>query len=179
MMIAKKLKVCLCLRIPAEIVLYFVRWEMELFMICIVCHCVYTILVIYPLDKWRGVLPLLLLCNFGLLRTDAISVPGVVQDVPLHKRFPHWCRPVISFLAHNIMRRCGVPHNMFHLRGPTMSCVSIRPHSQAVMFFNTPKLFSLVVWSERMPFALLHQVLFEYSRCRDILCWDIIIYKDY
>lgn len=137
----------------------------------VICWCVYSILEIYSLDRGRWVQPPHTLCNFGPSGTDAINVPGIVQDVRLHKRLPGWCCPVISFRVHNIMWRWGVPHSMFHLRGPTMSLVSTHPHSQAVMFFQHPKLFSLMVRSlkKKKAIALLHQVLFKYFKCKGIL----------
>ncbi len=101
---------------------------------------------------------LVLFAIFRPLGTDAISVPGIVQDVPLHKRFPCWCCPVISFLVHNIMWRCAVPHSMLHLRGLTMSRVSTHPHSQAVMFFNTQ---SCLHWWCEVKKSLLH----SWTRC--------------
>lgn len=85
--------------------------QIGLFMTSAICRCVYSILGINSLDRGRWVLPPRSLCNFSPLGMDAISVPGTEQDVLLHKRFPCWCCPVISFRVHNIMWRCGVPHN--------------------------------------------------------------------
>lgn len=138
----------------------------ELFVTCVICRCVYSLFRIYSLGTGRSVLPPYSLSSVGLLGTDSINVPGIVQDVPLHKRFPSWCWPVIFFLVVNIMWRCGVPHNMLCLRGPKVSCVSAHPHSQAVVF-NTQSCFHW--WCE---LKKMHQVLFEYFKCKEILYWD-------
>lgn len=100
--------------------------------------CYLTVCLLYTWNLFPGQrkmsLPPHSLCNFSPLGTDAINVPAIVQDVPLHKRFPCCCCPVISFLVHNIMW-------LLHLRGPTMSRVSTHPHNQAVMFSNTQSCF--------------------------------------
>lgn len=119
---------------------HFPGKQIEVFVTRVICRCVYSRLRIYFLATGRA-LPPHSLCNFRQLGPDSIHLPGTVQDVPLHTRFPSWCRPVISFLVVNIMWRHGVPHNMLHLRGPKVSCVSTHPHSQAVMFFNTQSCF--------------------------------------
>lgn len=131
---------CFSHQISIEIVSHFPGKQVELFVTCVICRCVYSLLRIYSLGTGRVLLPHSR-CNFRPLRTDSIYVPGIVQDVPLHKRFPSWCWPVISFLVVNVMWRRGVPHNMLHLRGPKVSRVSAHPHSQAVMFSNTQSCF--------------------------------------
>lgn len=106
---------------------------------CYLLVCLQYTRNLFPEQSKRTLL--VSLCNFSPLRTDAINVPRIVWDVLLHKRFPCWCFPVIFLLVHNIMWRCGVPHNMLHLRGLTMSCVTTHPHKQAVMFFITQSSF--------------------------------------
>lgn len=144
----------------------------KLFMTCVICQCVYSTLGDYSLSTRWAPSPLTL-CSFGPLGTDAIDVPGVVRDVPLHKRFPSWCWPVISFLVINIMSRHHVPHNMLYRKGPKVSRVYTRdthtahPHNQAAMFFNTQSCFHW--WCE---WKNLHQVLLEYFKCKDILNGD-------
>lgn len=66
------------------------------------------------------------------------------------------------FLVQNIMWRHGAPLNMLDLSGSTMSCVSTHPHRQAVIFFNTQSCFHCWCEVKNKPFAILHQVLFEY-----------------
>lgn len=136
--------------ISIEIVDHFEGKQIKLFMTCVICRCVYSILGIYSLDTRRWVLPPRSLHNFRPSGTYDISVPGIVQDVPLHKRFPYWGWPVISFLVHNIMWRCGVPHNMQCLRGLTMSRVSTHPPTQpSCDVLQHPKRFSLMVRSKK------------------------------
>lgn len=81
--------------ISTETVDHFKDKQIELFMTSVIWQYVYNILGMYSLDRGRGVLSLL--CNFNPLRTDVINVPGIVQDVLLHKRFPCWCCPIIFF----------------------------------------------------------------------------------
>lgn len=113
-------------------------------------------------------------CNFSPLRTDAISVPGIVQHVLLHKRFPRWCCPVIFLRVYNITWRYGVLHNTLHLRGLTASCVST--HTARLWCFSAPKAASTNgAKLKKEPFAFSHQVLPEYFKCKDI--WDELIWQ--
>lgn len=108
-------------------------------MISVICQCVYTTLTICFPARGRWVLPPHSRCNFSPLRTDAISVLGIVQDVLLHKRFPCWCCPVSFQLVYNVMWRYGVLHNMLHLRSLTMSRVPTHITHDDV--FNTQSCF--------------------------------------
>lgn len=57
------------------------------------------------------------------------------------------------------------PDNVPCLHPPTQPSCDVLQH---------PKLFSLMVQSEKGPFAFLHQVLSEYFKCKDIQ--DILLY---
>ena len=101
--------------------------------------------------------------NFSPSGDDAILVPGIVQDVALHERFPCWCWPVISFLVHS--KNVVSLTTGFSPRSTTMSRVSTRPRRQAVMFLNTQSCCQGMVWSERERERERERLLHFCTRC--------------
>lgn len=142
------------------------------FMTCVICRRFYSTLGIYSLDAWRCVQPPRSCCNFGPQGTDVIGVPCIAQDVPLHKRFPCWCRPVISFSRpwYNVTMQCptqhapaGKPNNVPRLHPPTQPNCNVLQHG---------KLFSLVmrrIKEGKKALCAPEQVLFKYFTCKEIL----------
>lgn len=65
--------------------------------------------MIYSLDRGRCLLVLFAISVNWELMPSTLSC--IVQDVPLQRRFPCWCCPIISFLVHNFMWLRDVPHD--------------------------------------------------------------------
>lgn len=117
-------------------------------------------------NRWG--LPPHSLCCISPLGTDAINVPGFVQDVPLHERFPCWCCLVISSRVHNIIWLQWFP-TMCSIWEAQHCPVSQTTHTAKLWCSSTPKAVATDGANYKEPFALPHQVLFEYFKRKEIL----------